>query len=1385
MSAHYPWKRLWEPVATPRSAKAAGSSAVDAEGALSFDSISGTPCLVLVGEPGAGKTTTVRDIAERARNAGQVAHVVDLLSVQTRDDLDRDIFDKPWFASWIQGNDRLHLYLDSLDECQMRPGPRAAVKAIVERLINVPRERLLLRWVCKAAEVPRDLLDELDRLWSQAGEVRVYRLGLLSEDDIKMAVFQNDIDPSAFMAALHTRRVYPLAQVPMLLQDLIVLYKDEGTLPSSSLSLYEKSSWRLASASNHDDPEMAGLDASQRLAISRRMAALSRLTGRRLFRLTSNPWDNPIDLSPSDSAGGYETVGGNRHFVTESDVRLVLRTALFSAGPYEHMRWIHESHGDFLAASYLLEHGTPPAQLRDILFHPVGRLIPQLRGTALWLAQMNSGVRDALIEMDPEALLDIPGKSMPEDLKPHVVASMLRLAGEDNPSEVDRFAIRGVYSSLNHGGLSQQLRPFIENHLEKHEVRRLALEIARDCRLPELADSLANVALDDTERTDLRRIAARAAVDGGGTSVLLKLMPLALAHQDSDEGNELKGIVLRALWPNHITVAQLFQALTARDERLYFGSYWRFITELGKSLHLDAPDDVKTALLWASQIESTTRTVTADMRELLQLVASSALPYLPECSMELARLLGSSSLAWGAPGLVPHLRTNVDDRKLLMVAWMEYSKSTNYDVDTGVRSSRFLLPEDVPWLIEKLETQSTEDQEYLSRVIQQKLFEKDSEPWIPVAMRAAETYPPLGKYLTPYFGSDPDAPDMKQWRLIQGLDISNDEGDDEDRAGQPVDEASITGTGLGSLFDPWNTDLSKLGQALADKIGDDILSSLKSLIVTSGQDDPSQIAHDLEPSVLALAFYVVRQRDPEFFRSLPVETALRLSDRVVEMIAYHNVLPPDYERCLTETLFESCTPQFVAVLRDKMHEQDRAFGSSPVLNRIEAVCPKAVADGLAEDFYSDPPLQRGTLANLLGIQFRHETNKITDRVIGLLEGVRSTDEAARVRASVAIEVLLLHSQDVLWTEIWSAIREDPGLGREAMLHVADNYLIARSANFLAMLKEQDLSDLYRWLMDNFPIDRYPPARTGFRMVGPEEEIASLRDEYVPAALVSRDSSEAVRELDDLLRSFPDAPKLRGMRELAIRQARQRWEPIEPKQFLRWIGERDARFVLSSEHLVTVIEESVGRLEVEFRRQDTPMAIVVWNEVSQEDEPTASKAQGPDEKKKGRGATRYTPKDENRLSDYIKNHLEKDLKGRGIIVNRETEVLRMDSLAGRRTDLRVEAFRLDNPVDRLAVVIEVKGSWNDEAPTGMEAQLVGNYLRRGNPKHGLYLVGWFACKKWDESGDYRAKTGFHRPEKFAGYNLERTRQFLNGEATRLSQDGIKVRSIVLNASLSDD
>ena len=211
-------------------------------------------------------------------------------------------------------------------------------------------------------------------------------------------------------------------------------------------------------------------------------------------------------------------------------------------------------------------------------------------------------------------------------------------------------------------------------------------------------------------------------------------------------------------------------------------------------------------------------------------------------------------------------------------------------------------------------------------------------------------------------------------------------------------------------------------------------------------------------------------------------------------------------------------------------------------------------------------------------------------------------------------------------------------------------------------------------------------------------------------------------------------------------------PLLPaKDILSIAANSQVRLVQDGNQLLDVLIESLKRLEAKLQGE-TPTSQFLWDRVNK---------------------NTYKPKDENSLSDFIKNHLDDDIRQKGVVVNREVQIHR-----GERTDIHVDALIQDpktGAFDTISAIIEVKGCWNRELYQAMKTQLMDKYLKDNHCQYGLYLIGWFNCDYWDKKNDYRQQDA---PD----ISIDKARIQFDNQSANLSQQGVQIRSLVIDATM---
>jgi predicted NACHT family NTPase len=296
----YNWKRFW----CPRE----GGFHIDGNGFLvrseyfkdtfEFESIAENPCLVLLGEPGIGKSRALKDAIQFVSEFlhGNKYLALDLRTFGSEVRLYDALFKSTEIEEWLKGTYSLHLFLDSFDECLLRVDTVAALLAEELRSGKYPIDRLLFRLTSRTAEFPRSLENHLREIWGAEEKVKIYELCPLQAADVWQAAAVNDINPEDFFKEMVAKNAGTLAARPITLRFLLNLYRKNNRFPDKLTELYEQGCRILCDEQNEErrtsETLKGSLTANQRLIIAARIAAvmvcfaIRSPSGKRLKRAT-------------------------------------------------------------------------------------------------------------------------------------------------------------------------------------------------------------------------------------------------------------------------------------------------------------------------------------------------------------------------------------------------------------------------------------------------------------------------------------------------------------------------------------------------------------------------------------------------------------------------------------------------------------------------------------------------------------------------------------------------------------------------------------------------------------------------------------------------------------------------------------------------------------------------------------------------------------------------------------------------------------------------------------------------------------------------------------------------------------------------------------------
>jgi hypothetical protein len=1343
-----------------------------------LEHLAGAACLVLLGEPGAGKTQALAD--ERIRDEARIGAVdgsylrLDLRDVTSPQDLRAALNEHP---TWARKTGPLCLVLDSLDET---PFGAERLSASILEALDTYREDLQLRIVCRTAEWPEILEQGLVARWPTAG---IYEIAPLRRIDVETAATAHGLDPVRVLAVFADREAEPFALRPVTLRFLLRLLEGGRPLPRSKQELYEKLCRSLCEEPS-GSRSRADVSPDERLALAERIAASLLYGGKSAVFIDPDRGDVPqSDMPLYDLVGDRERVEGDMFVAaTEPALRDALGTGLFNSRGRGRLGFAHHSFGEYLAARYVARRGFTPVQIRALIVHAgLARVVPSLHGVGAWLASANEEIFRFVLERDAHVLLGADASLFDRSRKRWLTEKVIDRYRQREHVDRDPFQ-RPAFQKLAFDGLRKVLTPVIRDRRESARTREVAIEIARAGKVVALAPLFLSIVRDQTEDLGIRTEAAYAVVDLAGANERLAMKPFATEVDPSDIHDDLKGTALRALWPAHLTTAVVLSVLTPTRAPFRTGAYAMFVHF---ELPAKASDEDMLVLLGWTQTQGSRSDLAEPMRGLVDEIFRQAWKRL------------------GRPGFVegyaraaavrirhhdlPIVERRLDDdpwnadaakRRSVLHALLPVVEPTD---DGHLRFREMLRDDDFGWLLTLLD-ESLEPRARLFLVgCLASCAAIHSFDVINALSAASVSHVDLNEALQPALGAVPiDGPKANEGRatlarlrailaernprappapvaarVSQHLDafeagnigaywaIDFELGIDE----QGVDHLTILKSDITGL-PGW----AALDNAMRRRLLDAAASYLR-----AGKCSPESwvgMDHEWNPALAGYrALRLLRNEDLATFEQLPPEVWAEWAPIVggfpgldAAQVREHGL----YKRAYAQAP-ERVVDAVVGICR----RDQRQTGHICAQRRVEPFWDERVAGALAA-LVVDGSLQPDAMGDLLDTLVEHGTESAVAFALKQIQLPVPRNRSKRRRMLHACASLVRHRNGEGWSRVLQVLKSNPAFGREIVMEVAHGAL-HRDIPVTATLAPKDCVTFLLWL-DAELVNIKNPDRMHPAQIGPHEQVANLRRSALQelAHRGTRDSLEALRAAEKTFRGRADFRW--AVLEAEHRTLAQTWCPVPPRDLRALAQDASNRLVSDADDLLEVVRASLERLEARLHGESRAVQFL-WD-------------------RQHGGA--YMPVDENAFSDFVREHLQSDLVGRGIVLNREVQL--RPSVApgtGQRTDIHIDAVAKDgsrSTFETLTMVIEVKGAWNSELFTAMKSQLRDRYLSGTQASRGIYLAGWFASALWTKRDSRRARVPREGIEVIAARLREQARVESDG--------GVRIEAVVLDATLPD-
>jgi predicted NACHT family NTPase len=528
----------------------------EAEDPRPFSQFAEQPNIVLLGDPGAGKTYTFREAA--------AASGARLLTARS-------------FLVTPASKSEDTLFIDGLDERRAGRGDRDTIDALVEKLFEVgPRK---VRISCRAADwLGESDLSSLRPYFASSGEPAVLLLESLTpaeQSAVLVAQDMNTSDAGSFIREAQERGLGDFLENP---QNLIMLLRAvrSGKWPATRKELFELSTHLMLQEFNSERARAgAGIYSVDELRPVAGAAFAARLVSDiEAISLTDQEGSNEI---PS-----YRSLS----IVDRTRLQAALGRRVFVAGPAaETVDYAHRTTAEYLGAAWLAEavrSGLPFGRLQALMGvdgHPA----TELRGLHAWLAVHLPEYADRLVDTDPYGVLTYgDAASLTTSSCVHLVRALGRL------SQTDPWFRFGNGRSPSIGGLARpdmidEFRAVLKSPVAGPGVRSIVVEaLALGTPLPDMKDDLFDVLVRQQSAYGerLHALLALFRMGANGEAAIAG----AYAQLGSDEAAlRLRGEIIAKLYGRSFgpsDIVELLKDTWDNDERTTSHVLWSLANEI-------------------------------------------------------------------------------------------------------------------------------------------------------------------------------------------------------------------------------------------------------------------------------------------------------------------------------------------------------------------------------------------------------------------------------------------------------------------------------------------------------------------------------------------------------------------------------------------------------------------------------------------------------------------------------------------------------------------------------------------------------------------------------------------------------------------------------------
>jgi hypothetical protein len=538
----------------------------DDEKIVAITALRDTPGWVLLGEPGAGKTTLFEN--EAAACGGRHISIRDFI----HDNVDEA----------LQGKT---LFLDGLDEVRADAAEGSVLTRVATRLKRYGISQF--RIACRAADWTGESdINALSRASANTA-IQTFQLCPLTDKDVHDILEKNFglQDPQNFMDKARDYRIQELLYNPQTLGLMVSVVAQGGAWPTSRLEVFDKACKVQVGEANKAYRDAARLS-NNALSEEQLLDAAGYLFSAMLLGNTEG-----FSLDQGAATTSFPSLEAYAPPDPVAASAVVKRRLFISAGIVEKLIPSHRSIAEFLAAKWLAKqvaaHHLPIGRLCNLLVGFDQKPVSDLRGLYAWLATQSTTLSERFLNADPLTVIlygDV--KPMSVVLKRQLLFALETLAYTQ--STVLRHALydtrkTSVFSALFDPDLVPDFLSILtspKRDAAQQAYVQCVLAILENNTLDEaMIPALKRVIEDGRYDEVCRHDALEAWMSHVSDSEAIALLDAVNEGRIDDTHDEISGRLLCHLFPKYLSADRLITYLHVPKKKYHVGMYivfWKY-----------------------------------------------------------------------------------------------------------------------------------------------------------------------------------------------------------------------------------------------------------------------------------------------------------------------------------------------------------------------------------------------------------------------------------------------------------------------------------------------------------------------------------------------------------------------------------------------------------------------------------------------------------------------------------------------------------------------------------------------------------------------------------------------------------------------------------------